>query len=320
MLVDRVFALSKRLKWVQALGTGVDNLIDLPSLPKDAIVTNLHGIHGPPLSEAAIRRDAAAVAADASFRARAGQAAVGALAVDAAQRQDRRHLRRRRDRGGRLRRGCKAFNMKVVGITSARARRSPASTRCARAIRPARCRPRSRLSRAADAADAGHARHRRCEGARRDEADVVPGQSRARRRGRRGGTASTRCGAPDRGRRRSTCSCRSRCRPTAGFWELDNVFLTPHLGGFNDSVRRSRHARDRAEYARVPRRHRAGRHDERGGEVGLLKCGVQHSDANSILRKLSAPEGPWTVATGEAQRNPWRSRFRFVSAPEGRRN
>ena len=53
MLVDRVFALSKRLKWVQALGTGVDNLIDLPSLPKDAIVTNLHGIHGPPLSEAA---------------------------------------------------------------------------------------------------------------------------------------------------------------------------------------------------------------------------------------------------------------------------
>ena len=54
MLVDRVFAEAKQLKWVQALGTGVDNLIDLPSLGKDVIVTNLHGIHGPPVSEAAI--------------------------------------------------------------------------------------------------------------------------------------------------------------------------------------------------------------------------------------------------------------------------
>ena len=54
MLVDRVFAQATRLEWVQALGTGVDNLIDLPSLPKNAIVTNLHGIHGAPVSEAAI--------------------------------------------------------------------------------------------------------------------------------------------------------------------------------------------------------------------------------------------------------------------------
>jgi hypothetical protein len=34
----------------------------------------------------------------------------------------------------------------------------------------------------------------------------------------------------------------------------------------------------------------------------------------------SAPEGPGTIATGEAQRNPWKSRFSFRSAPEGRRN
>ena len=54
MLVDRVFQGARRLKWVQALGTGVDNLVDLPSLPKDTIVTNLHGIHGAPVSEAAI--------------------------------------------------------------------------------------------------------------------------------------------------------------------------------------------------------------------------------------------------------------------------
>lgn len=54
MLSDRVLESAMRLKWVQALGTGVDNLIDRPCLRKDVIVTNVHGIHGPPVSEAAI--------------------------------------------------------------------------------------------------------------------------------------------------------------------------------------------------------------------------------------------------------------------------
>ena len=54
MLSDRVLESAERLKWVQALGTGVDNLIDRPCLRKDVIVTNIHGIHGPPVSEAAI--------------------------------------------------------------------------------------------------------------------------------------------------------------------------------------------------------------------------------------------------------------------------
>jgi phosphoglycerate dehydrogenase-like enzyme len=36
------------------LGTGVDNLIDLPSLRRDIIVTNVRGIHGAAVSEAAI--------------------------------------------------------------------------------------------------------------------------------------------------------------------------------------------------------------------------------------------------------------------------
>jgi D-2-hydroxyacid dehydrogenase (NADP+) len=54
MLSDQVLQSAVRLKWVQALGTGVDNLIDRPCLPKDVIVTNVHGIHGPPVSEAAI--------------------------------------------------------------------------------------------------------------------------------------------------------------------------------------------------------------------------------------------------------------------------
>ena len=54
MLSDTVLQSAARLKWVQALGTGVDNLIDRPCLRNDVIVTNVHGIHGPPVSEAAI--------------------------------------------------------------------------------------------------------------------------------------------------------------------------------------------------------------------------------------------------------------------------
>lgn len=54
MLTDRVVREAKNLKWIQALGTGVDNLIDLPSLRRDVIVTNIRGIHGPAMSEAAI--------------------------------------------------------------------------------------------------------------------------------------------------------------------------------------------------------------------------------------------------------------------------
>lgn len=54
MLVDAVIRDAVNLKWVQALGTGVDNLIDLPSLKKDVLITNMHGIHGPAVSEAAI--------------------------------------------------------------------------------------------------------------------------------------------------------------------------------------------------------------------------------------------------------------------------
>src|SRR3984957_6814417 len=53
-LTDDVLLAGTKLKWVQALGTGVDNLIDAPSLRKDVIVTNIHGIHGAPVSEAAI--------------------------------------------------------------------------------------------------------------------------------------------------------------------------------------------------------------------------------------------------------------------------
>ena len=54
MINDQVVREATNLKWIQALGTGVDNLVDLPSLRSDVMVTNLHGIHGAPMSEAAI--------------------------------------------------------------------------------------------------------------------------------------------------------------------------------------------------------------------------------------------------------------------------
>src|SRR6202163_297293 len=51
---DEALAGADKLKWVQALGTGVDNLIDLPSLSPDVVITNIRGIHGAPVSEAAL--------------------------------------------------------------------------------------------------------------------------------------------------------------------------------------------------------------------------------------------------------------------------
>jgi phosphoglycerate dehydrogenase-like enzyme len=54
MMKDEVFANAPKLKWVQALGTGVDGVTDQPSLSKDVVVTNIRGIHGAPVSEAAI--------------------------------------------------------------------------------------------------------------------------------------------------------------------------------------------------------------------------------------------------------------------------
>jgi phosphoglycerate dehydrogenase-like enzyme len=54
MMKDEVFAVAKNLKWVQALGTGVDGITDQPSLPKGVAVSNIRGIHGAPVSEATI--------------------------------------------------------------------------------------------------------------------------------------------------------------------------------------------------------------------------------------------------------------------------
>jgi phosphoglycerate dehydrogenase-like enzyme len=53
-MADHVVRDAKQLKWIQALGTGVDNIVDLPSLGPEVLVTNIRGIHGTPMSEATI--------------------------------------------------------------------------------------------------------------------------------------------------------------------------------------------------------------------------------------------------------------------------
>ena len=45
---------ARNLKWVQALGTGLDGIADQPALKPGVTVTSLHGVHGPPVSEAAL--------------------------------------------------------------------------------------------------------------------------------------------------------------------------------------------------------------------------------------------------------------------------
>jgi phosphoglycerate dehydrogenase-like enzyme len=118
MLSSQVLESAKRLKWIQALGTGVDNLIDQAALRKDVVVTNVRGIHGAPVSEAAL----AAMLALARGLPRAIRA------------QDERQWRRfpaqlLHDKtvgifgighiAEALAPKCKAFGMRVVGVTSA---------------------------------------------------------------------------------------------------------------------------------------------------------------------------------------------------------
>jgi D-2-hydroxyacid dehydrogenase (NADP+) len=117
-MADHVVRDAPKLRWIQALGTGVDNIVDLPSLGPEVLVTNVRGIHGAPVSEATI-------------------AYMLSLARDlprSVHAQDRRdwerwpaHLLSGKTVGilgvglisEYLAPICKAFNMTVIGITSA---------------------------------------------------------------------------------------------------------------------------------------------------------------------------------------------------------
>lgn len=54
MMADHVAAAASNLKWIQALGTGTDGILDLQSLRPEVIVTNIRGIQGAAMSEAAL--------------------------------------------------------------------------------------------------------------------------------------------------------------------------------------------------------------------------------------------------------------------------
>jgi phosphoglycerate dehydrogenase-like enzyme len=53
-LKEDFFEHAPRLKWVHAMGTGVDGIVDSKHIAKNVLVTSTRGIHGTPMSEAAI--------------------------------------------------------------------------------------------------------------------------------------------------------------------------------------------------------------------------------------------------------------------------
>jgi D-2-hydroxyacid dehydrogenase (NADP+) len=117
-LADHVLDKAASLKWIQALGTGVDGITDSPALRDGVLVTNLRGLHGKSVSEAALtfmlalaRNLPRSVRSQAAGRwdrfpvtlldgATVGILGVGVIAEDLAPR-------------------CQALGMRVIGITSA---------------------------------------------------------------------------------------------------------------------------------------------------------------------------------------------------------
>ena len=220
-----------KLKWVQALGTGVDNL-DRPAIAAPGCHRHQRARHsrgaglggGHRLDAGAGARRAAAVRAqDARQWLRwpaqllhnktVGIFGVGAIAAELAPK-------------------CKAFGMRVVGISATRVTLR-ASTACSRAtILPPPCA--SSISGAADAAHRRDTRHRRREGARGDETYrlsrstsraagswIEPALVEALQPGRIAGAALD-------------VFTRSRCPTAIRSGRCTIVIITTHQGGFCD--------------------------------------------------------------------------------------
>jgi len=119
MMADHVVAEATGLKWIQALGSGVDGIVDLPSLRGDVLITNLHGIQGPPVSEAAMMAMLAL-----------SRGLPRSLRSQEQRKWDRFPARLLKDKtvgifgigviAAELAPKCKAFGMTVVGISSAK--------------------------------------------------------------------------------------------------------------------------------------------------------------------------------------------------------
>ncbi len=116
---ESILGRAKKVKWVMALGTGVDHITDVPALRPEAMVTNMHGMHGVPMTESALL----------------SMLALAREMPRMLHNQDKHHWERY---GSRLLHGktvgilgigaiaevlgpvCKAFGMKVVGVSSAK--------------------------------------------------------------------------------------------------------------------------------------------------------------------------------------------------------
>jgi len=118
MMTDEVYRKAPQLQWVQVLGTGVDKVVDAPTLASHVLVTNMHGIHGAPCAEAAI----------------ASMLALSRQLKRSLRAQDRKAWERFPVRilagktvtifgigviAAALAPLCKAFGMRVIGVTSA---------------------------------------------------------------------------------------------------------------------------------------------------------------------------------------------------------
>ncbi len=115
---ESILGRGKKLAWVMALGTGVDHITDVPALRPEAMVTNMHGMHGVPMTESALSLMLAAAREMPRMLRNQGQhhwerygsrllygKTVGIFGIGAIAEV--------------LAPVCKAFGMKVVGISSA---------------------------------------------------------------------------------------------------------------------------------------------------------------------------------------------------------
>jgi phosphoglycerate dehydrogenase-like enzyme len=53
-MADHVLEKGRKLRWIQALGTGVDGIVDRAPFREGVLVTNMHGLHGDSVPESAV--------------------------------------------------------------------------------------------------------------------------------------------------------------------------------------------------------------------------------------------------------------------------
>lgn len=228
-ITDDIIARSRALQWIQSLATGVDHFLRCPSLKPDVLITSGRGIHGPPMREAvlhmmmAIGRDVTRLVGDnrAHFWERRfwsllyGKTAVivgvGVVGIAIAE-------------------ALKALGMRVVGVS-----RTPRTIACFDGMIPT-----NRLSDAARLADylinVVPASDENAALFARDVFAAMRPTSYFINAGR--GQTVDEAALLDALRERRIAGAALDVFQTeplpadSPFWDLPNVFITPHLGGY----------------------------------------------------------------------------------------